>query len=70
MTVNDHLLQVQMKNKQYGRVHGGGLRAINVVYSQTNTTFQPRRLSSAESVAETVAFKGDEAAPDTFRSVY
>ena len=23
MTVNDHLLQVQIKNKQYGRVHGG-----------------------------------------------
>ena len=61
-----------MKNKQYGGCMGwgGGLQAIIVVYSQTNTTFQPRRPSSAEPVAETIAFKEDEAAPDTFRSVY
>ena len=43
-----------MKYKQYGECMGVGVglgvRAINVVDSQTNTTFQPRRPSSVESV--------------------
>ena len=47
-----------------------GVQAIKVVDSQANTTFQSRWPSSAESVAETITFQGDEAAPDTFRSAY
>ena len=41
---------------------GEGLRVVNVVDSQTNTTFQTHMPSSAEAVTETIAFKGDEPA--------
>ena len=48
MTVNDHLLQVQMKNKQYGGcMGGGGLQAINVVFPSSHPVYSlfPSRLA-------------------------